>query len=156
MHEVKKTELTDDRGPKDEFEKIKELWECWEDQGPTCQKMMTKMNQDTTEPKQYVLSNAINHAYSIILQTILLLLCEWNALWSLVAQLGLCTISTVAVWYWVEAVNMFPSWMGQYLRFYICCHSIFYYCTPSVTKSWQWYASRCQFLWQAHLQIWLD
>jgi hypothetical protein len=28
MHEVKKTELTDDRGPKDEFEKIKELWEC--------------------------------------------------------------------------------------------------------------------------------
>jgi hypothetical protein len=28
MNEVEKTKLTDDRGPKDEFEKIKELWEC--------------------------------------------------------------------------------------------------------------------------------
>ncbi len=51
MNEVEKTKLTDDRGPKDEFEKIKELWECWEGQWPTCQKMMKKMNQDTTEPK---------------------------------------------------------------------------------------------------------
>jgi hypothetical protein len=28
MHKVKKTKLTGDGGPKDEFEKIEQFWEC--------------------------------------------------------------------------------------------------------------------------------